>query len=72
MLRYLEFYRLNPDDTRIGGDRTTLNPPSLPIDQIIVQAKSMMLNLTFSWGKANLCLIKTQDGSIVREVVADA
>jgi hypothetical protein len=32
----------------------------------------MMLNLTFSWGKANLCLIKTQDGSIVREVVADA
>jgi hypothetical protein len=66
----LEFYRFNPDGTRAGGDKVTDGSPSLEL--AMTKAKSILRDNTFSWGKPNLCLVKGQDGSIVREVVADA
>jgi hypothetical protein len=70
MFWHLEFYRINPDGTRTGGD--LVNDASPSVELVIAQAKSMMQNITFSWGKANLCLVKSQDGRLVREVVANA
>jgi hypothetical protein len=63
---HLQFYRTKPDGTRIGGD--IVNDLSPSIDRAIDQAKSLLQNVTFPWGKPNVCLVKSQDGSIVREV----
>jgi hypothetical protein len=70
MLWHLEFYCIGSDGKRIGGEKVTGGPSSF--DDAITKAKSMMRNVTFSFGKANICVIKSQDGSLVREVNADA
>jgi hypothetical protein len=70
MFWHLEFYRTDPDGKRIGGEKATDGPTSVEV--AITNAKSKMQNLTFSFGKANVCVIRTQDGSLVREVSADA
>jgi hypothetical protein len=70
MLWHLEFYLVNPDGTRTGGD--TVNDTSSSVELASAQAKSMMQNITFPWGRANLCLIKSQNGSLVCEEVANA
>lgn len=66
----LEFYRTDADGVRSGGQKVT--DGSASIDGAVFQAKSMMEHGIFSFGKANLCLIKSQDGTIVREVVNNA
>jgi len=67
----LEFYRVEPDGTRTGGDM--VNDASSSVELATAQAKSMMQNITFPCcGKADLCLIKSQHGSLVCEVVANA
>ncbi len=70
MLWHFEFYGVSSDGARIGGDKATDASPS--IDRAIAQAQSTMQNATFPWGKANRCLIKSPDGSLLREVIADA
>ncbi len=68
MFWHLEFYR---DGKRTGGD--IVNDASSSVELAIALAKSLMQNNTFPCcGKANLCLVKRQDGSLVREVVANA
>jgi hypothetical protein len=64
---HLEFYRISPDGTRVGGDGVTVNPPSAPIELVVDQARSIMQNRTFVWGKADYFVIKNQDGHIVHE-----
>ena len=44
---------------------------SASLEQAIEEAKSVMRNRTFHFGKATLCVVKSQDGTIVREVSAD-
>src|SRR5271166_4119141 len=70
MVWHFEFYRVNSDGTRTGGDRITDTSES--IDQAAAQGKSMMENITFGFGKANLCVIKNQNGTPIREVSRDA
>ncbi|MGC2221233.1 MAG: hypothetical protein WA624_02130 [Methylocella sp.] len=70
MFWHLEFYRVNPDGKRTGGD--IVNDASLSVELAIAQAKSMTKYHFPCCRKANLCLVKSQDGSLVREVVANA
>jgi hypothetical protein len=70
MIWQLEFYCVNSDGTRTGGDRVT--DASKSLDQAAAQAESMMENVTFAFGKANLCVIKNQNGTPVREVRRDS
>ena len=66
----VEFYWADPSGTRTSVQNGTVLAPSL--EQVIEEAKSMMQNITFpsvASGKANRCLIKKQDGRIVREVI---
>jgi hypothetical protein len=69
MLWHFAFYHVESDGARIGGDKVTDGSPS--IEQAIAQAKSMLQSVIFPFGRANLCLIKSQDGNLVREVTAD-
>ncbi len=64
-----EFFRVGEDGKRTGPDVMTDGSASL--EQAIAEAKSVMRNRTFHFGKATVCLVKRQDGSIVREVSAD-
>jgi hypothetical protein len=70
MVWLLQFYRVNPDGTRTGG--YIVNDPSSSVELASAQAKSMMQNIKFPWGRANLCLIKSQYGSLVCEEIANA
>jgi len=70
VLWHLEFYRIDADGKRSGGAKVT--DGSASIGEAITQARSMMRNNTFSFGKANLCLIKDQDGALIQEVLPDA
>jgi hypothetical protein len=66
MLLHFEFYRVRLDGRRIGGETITFGSSTLNL--AIGHAQSMLKDRTFSFGKANLCLIKDEDGNIVREV----
>ena len=66
---HFEFYRTSSDGTRLGGDKVTDGSSS--IELAIAQAKSMMQKVTFPFGKATICVIKKQDGSLVCGVSAD-
>jgi hypothetical protein len=70
MFWLLQFYRVNPDGTRTGG--YIVNDPSSSVELASAQAQSMMRNTAFPWGRANLCLIKSQYGSLVCEEIANA
>ena len=70
MLWHFDFYLVGQDGKRIGGENST--DASSSLDLAVAQAESMMENITHTFGKANRCLIKSQDGTIVREVIADA
>jgi hypothetical protein len=70
MLWQLEFYRVNADGRRTGSDKIT--DASSSIDRAITRAEFMMKNATFHFGKANFCLIKDQNGNLVREVSLNA
>jgi hypothetical protein len=66
MLLHFEFYRVRLDGRRIGGEKVTFGSSTMEL--AISHAQSMLENNTFSFGKANLCLIKDQDGGLIREV----
>jgi hypothetical protein len=65
----LYFYRII-DGKRIGGDLVNVEAPSSAIDLIVDKAKFLLANNQFPvcGGKADLCVIKDQDGNFVREV----
>jgi hypothetical protein len=70
MLLQFEFYGVRADGQRIGGEAITFS--STRMDLAIRHAQSMLEERTFLFGKANLCLIKDEDGNIVREVTGAA
>jgi hypothetical protein len=41
---------------------------STTLDQAIKRARRMLQERTFYFGKANRCIIKDQDGHVIREV----
>jgi hypothetical protein len=66
---HLEFYQGgSPNGTRTLVDKRTHLAPS--VEQAIDKAKSVMQENSFPLGKANVCLMKRQDGTLVREVFA--
>jgi hypothetical protein len=68
---HLYFYRII-DGKRTGGDVVNVEAPSSSIDLIVDKAKFLLANTQFPMcGKADLCVIKTQDESVVREVPAN-
>ena len=66
---HFQFFQVAYDRRRIGGD--VMMDGSASLEQAIEEAKSVMRNRTFHFGKATLCVVKSQDGTIVREVSAD-
>jgi hypothetical protein len=44
----------------------------LGLEEVIQQAQSMMSIVTFAFGKANRCLLTSDDGTIVKEVISYA
>ena len=67
----LYFYRVI-DGKRTGGDLVSVKDPSSSIDFAIDEAKFLLKNNQFPLcGKPDLCVIKNQDGIVVREVNAD-
>jgi hypothetical protein len=67
---WFEFYQIGPDGTRAGGHKIADASESVAIDMARVQ--SIMRDRTFTFGKANPCLIKTQQGRVICEVGNDA
>jgi hypothetical protein len=65
---HFQFFQVAYDGRRIGGDVITDGSASL--EEAIEEAKSIMRNRTFYFGKASICVVKSQDGAIVREVSA--
>jgi hypothetical protein len=65
-LWHLQFYRVSPDGSRSGGDKLTHAADT--IDVACDQAEHLMQTTTFPFGKANCCVVKSQDGTIAREV----
>jgi hypothetical protein len=66
---HFQFFQVAYDGRRIGGDVMTDGSKSL--EQAMEEAKSIMRSRTFHFGKATICVVKSQDGTIVREVSAD-
>lgn len=68
---HFEFFRVGDDGKRIGGDAMTDGSTSL--EEATAKAKSIMRSVTLPLsGEATLCVVKRQDGTVVREVRADA
>ena len=67
---WFEFYQIGPDGTRAGGHKIADASEFVAI--AIVRAQSIMRDRTFTFGKANLCVIKTQQGRVICEVGTDA
>ncbi len=66
MWLHLEFYWIPPHSLQCC-DRIIFNATS--IDLAVAHAEDILENQAFPpFGKANLCLIKDQDGQLVREV----
>ena len=66
---HLAFYQVSPDGTRIGGQKVV--DTSDTVAAAIAQAQSTMRDVTFDFGKANVCEIKTWNGSVICEVRTD-
>jgi hypothetical protein len=66
VLLQFPFYLDPPEGHRLGGD--TIDYSSTTLDLAIGHAETMLQERTFSFGKANLCLIRDQDGKVIREV----
>jgi len=66
MLLQFEFYLDTPEGHRMGGD--TILYGSSTLDEATGRAELMLREHTFPFGKANLCLIKDEDGNLIREV----
>ena len=66
MLLHFEFYSVPPDGSLKHCEEITFSASSL--DLAIGLAEDTLEDRTFSFGKANLCLIKDRDGRLIREV----
>lgn len=66
----LEFYQIDSDGTRTGGQQVV--DASESVAAAIAQAQSMMRDAIFTFGRANLCLIKTQNGRVLCEVRSES
>jgi hypothetical protein len=66
MLLQFEFYLDTPEGHRMGGE--TILYGSSTLDEAIGRAESMLREHTFPFVKANLCLIKSEDGRLICEV----
>jgi hypothetical protein len=62
MVWHLEFYNIGADGVRSGTDLMTDASPD--IDGARAKAKSINATVTFSFGPANRCVIKKQDGTV--------
>ena len=65
---HLEFYKSGTDGTLNLIEKVTFNGTP-EVEGAVDKAKSLMHENTFPLGKANVCLIKHQDGTLVREVL---
>ena len=65
---HLEFYRSGIDGMLNLIERVTLTETP-EVEDAVNKAKSLMQENTFPLGKASVCLIKRQDGTLVREVL---
>jgi hypothetical protein len=66
MLLQFQFYLETPEGHRMGGE--TILYGSSTLDEATGRAESMLRERPFPFGKANLCLIRDQDGNVIREV----
>ena len=66
MLLQFQFYLDTPEGHRMGGETFTYDAST--IDMAVGHAETMLEDHTFSFGKANLCLIKDDYGHVLREV----
>ena len=66
MLLQFEFYRVRPDGSLKHCEKITFSTTSM--DLAVGHAKKVLEGGTFAFGKANLCLIKDEDGRLIREV----
>jgi hypothetical protein len=66
MLWHLEFFNIGSDGVRSGTDLMTDASPY--IDGARAKAKSIMATVTFSFGPANHCIIKKQDGTVIESL----
>ena len=66
MLLHFEFYAVPPDGSLKHCEKITFSPNSM--DLAVGYAEKMLEDRTFSFGKANLCLIKDRDDRLIREV----
>jgi hypothetical protein len=66
MLLHLEFYSVPPDGSLKHCEKITFSTTSM--DLAVGHAEKVLEDRTFPFGKANLCLIKDEDGGLIREV----
>jgi hypothetical protein len=64
---HLEFYRSAAHGTRVLTQNVTAT--NLSFEQAIDNAKSLLRESSLALGNATVCLIKSQDGTRVREVL---
>ena len=66
MLLHFQFYLDTPEGHRMGGETTLYDATT--VDIAVSHAEATLRGHTFSFGKANRCLIKDKDGRVIREV----
>ena len=66
MLLQFQFYLDPPEGHRMAGETFTYDATT--VDIAVSHAEAMLWEQTFSFGEANLCIIKDKDGKLVREV----
>lgn len=63
---HLEFHRDNADGTRTLTQKATVTEAT--VEQVIDKANSLLRGSALALGNPNVCVIKRQDGTILREV----
>ena len=66
MLLRFQFYLDSPEGHRLAGETITYS--STTLDLAVGHAEAMLDEHTFSFGKANLCIIRNEHGHIIREL----
>jgi hypothetical protein len=69
MIWHLEFYRVERSGKWVGPHRMT---HASSIENAAKKAESLLRSNAFPFARANLCLIKNQDGDVIRQVTVDA
>jgi hypothetical protein len=68
VLLHLEFYPLNPAGSHRGCERIAFGTTS--VNRAIVHARDLLENRMFSFGHAKFCLIKDDQGKVLRQMKA--